>query len=330
MVPVPVPVACIGKDRQIKLGGTDEMGNKVEDIFVSTDQFIIYSATRNKNKCTCLRYILPDNYETARDYRRKLTPVVNELASVGDVLSGICGTHFGRSHTLLKTRTLDLMAQAMQMAFEDRPESAAILLDQARIEVTGRRDSRNRMRYIFANGVALTVLLLAIWFVPWGALALTALDNVLTAPQNLPGASNQYRLADVLALGAIGAFFSVSGSIRSIRVDHSISMAEMIYAGFVRVPIGVIGAGIMVLLISGGWILGAVEQTSVIWSLYLFAFLAGFSEMLVPNALKQAEALAPIERPMLIETKATERTSEAERTTRTVRSVPQQVQGQLP
>ncbi len=63
----------------------------------------------------------------------------------------------------------------------------------------------------------------------------------------------------------------------------------MIYAGFVRVPIGVIAAGVVIFLISGGWILASISGDYRLPSLYLFGFLAGFSELFVPNALKQVE-----------------------------------------
>jgi len=71
----------------------------------------------------------------------------------------------------------------------------------------------------------------------------------------------------------------------------------MLYTGVVRIPMGVIAVYIVLLLIKGEWILGSLDGGLLIWSMYLFAFIAGFSEMFVPNALKQVEAKAAVETP---------------------------------
>jgi hypothetical protein len=97
--------------------------------------------------------------------------------------------------------------------------------------------------------------------------------------------------------GALGAFFSVSIGLNKLKISNTITLTEMLYAGFVRVPIGVIAASVVILLISGGWILGAIESEYQTWTVYLFGFLAGFSELFVPNALKQAESMTQVNNP---------------------------------
>ena len=90
--------------------------------------------------------------------------------------------------------------------------------------------------------------------------------------------------------GALGAFFSVSIGLKDVRVNHSITLSEMLYAGFIRVPIGIIAASVVILLISGGWILNNLDDGVKTWAYCLFGFLAGFSELFVPNTLKQVES----------------------------------------
>lgn len=112
-----------------------------------------------------------------------------------------------------------------------------------------------------------------------------------------PGAST-VRLVDLLALGAIGAFFSVSIGINALKINNAITLPEMLYAGFVRILIGLIGAGVVFLLIFGGWILTAVSDDYRLWTYALFAFIAGFSEFFVPNALKRAEETVVVKAPV--------------------------------
>ena len=299
---LPIQVrGSISADRIVKKGEPDASGDTVTDIFVGTDQFIVYVASAGSGDRGRLRYVLPDDYEVARQFRAKLTPIVGDLAFVGDVVAGLPDRGlFGLNsqYATLRRRTLDLMARAMQAAFEDQPDAALALVTRARDEVVSRRDSRNRMRYIFANAMALGAIL-ALWLASDRA-GLTLPPALVEARDVTPAAAAAaptFRPLDVLTLGAFGAFFAVSAAINQVKVQHTISFWEMIYAGFVRVPIGVIAAGVVIFLISGGWILASISDAYRLPSLYLFGFLAGFSELFVPNALKQVEAGTQVKQP---------------------------------
>jgi hypothetical protein len=92
----------------------------------------------------------------------------------------------------------------------------------------------------------------------------------------------------MLLFGALGAFFSVALSLPKLTVNHAISVPEMLYAGFVRIPIGLIAAAVVMLMIGGGWFLSTETQTAeTVHMALLAAFAAGFSESFVPNALNR-------------------------------------------
>jgi hypothetical protein len=102
----------------------------------------------------------------------------------------------------------------------------------------------------------------------------------------------QLRYLDVLMFGALGAFFSVSIGLKDVRVNHSLTLAEMIYAGIIRVPIGILAASVVILTVEGGWFPTAADQAINPWLFCLLGFIAGFSELFVPNMLKQMETRA--------------------------------------
>ena len=77
---------------------------------------------------------------------------------------------------------------------------------------------------------------------------------------------------------------------QNLRIAHSLTVSEMIYTGFVRVPVGIIAAGVSILLVSGDWILGGLDDTSRYYSVYLLGFVAGFAEQFVPNVLGRIES----------------------------------------
>ena len=238
-----------------------------------------------------MRTIFPEDYECARAQRTKLSAIAVDLAYVCDVVDSICRANSlseGGANSL-RRRAIEMMARAMEMAFEDRSDEAKELLGHLSQHVTTLRDSTNRMRYVVSNLFGLVCLLGA-----WAALRIVFPMNLtLTINEAVP----VIHAVDVLALGAIGSFFAVSATVGSIRVNHSLSWGEMLYAGAVRVPIGLIGAGVVVLLISGGWLLGSIRAEYLPASYLLFGFLAGFSELFVPNTLKQVEATTKVQAP---------------------------------
>lgn len=288
----------------IAKGEDDPLGDKVSQIHVCTERFYIYSIDSAPGQIRRPRYFLRGDYATAEQYRQRLNGISGALNRINDLIVGMRPDNltlpFYRKHYgSLMERAREHQAQAMQQAFEGHGADALQILSEFREEVQNCRDSRNKMRYIFANVLSLLILL-ALWYAlrqsgdsPGTIGALMSSPIALSAT----GEHAAVRLVDMLALGAIGAFFSVSIGINDLKISNAITIPEMLYAGFVRILIGVIGAGVVFLLIFGGWMLTAVSEDYQLWSYSLFAFLAGFSELLVPNALKRAEETVVVKAP---------------------------------
>ncbi len=307
----------------LQKGHTDPLGDTVDRILVGTDRFIIYSVVqeispgnaddtehgegpstgvggllrglkKRSQDHVWLRTKYPRDYECAKKLRTNLGGIASDLAFICDVVDSICrsGNLDAGSSASLRRRATEMMARAMEMAYEGNEGEAKALLKHLRDNVTTLRDSKNRMRYVQGNLLALATILAL-----WVGLRFMGLTSALVVTEATV-ASFAVHVLDILALGAIGAFFAVSASVSSIRVDHSVSLWEMVYTGFVRIPIGVIAAGVAIFLISGGWLLAAIQSELLPWTYLLFGFLAGFSELFVPNALRQVEAASSIAAPV--------------------------------
>ncbi len=279
----------------IERGKRDPIGRNVRRIHVNTDEFIIYCADHVDDEddlCTLSYWFKPTmSNEKAKEMRVGLCPISAQIARLADAVTGmrpILGDS-GR-HRRERERAYDLMARAMAFGLEGQQTQAKAILDELEKETTLRRDSQNRMRYIFATTmsflaiVALGLVLKGIETTRFGAPAIGA-EPVKTL------------VIDVLLFGALGAFFSVVYDIKAVKVHHAISVPEMIYAGAIRIPVGVIAAAVVILLITGDWVLSGLGDVSKSWSLLLLGFLAGFSEMFVPNALKDMEKQSTITKP---------------------------------
>lgn len=326
-LPQDVAGGSVGKDdkcqiterERIKKGQEDPLGDTVDRVLIGTDRFIIYSVVQDVSGASetvakeaddmpnrgvfgsakgrrldhiWLRTKFPNDYDCAKELRASLGDVAADLAYICDLVDSICrsGSLDVGSSNSLRRRATEMMARAMEMAYEGNQKVAKELLNHVRKHITKLRDSKNRMRYVQGNLFALVAILIL-----WVGLRFSGpLSNLMVT-----GSSDSFNVhaLDILALGAIGAFFSVSGSVSSIRVDHSVSLWEMVYTGFIRIPIGVIAAGVAIFLISGDWLLASIEPNLKPWTYLLFGFIAGFSELFVPNALKQVEAAANVTAP---------------------------------
>lgn len=261
----------------IVIGEKDPLGETVDRILLMADDFVIYESGDK------VRYFINSRGDKvkAEEMHKRVYPFIDEICMIEDIVCGmqpVCALGSERNkYNQFKTRTYDIIAKIMGSCLHGEKETAENLVRKITSAVTMRRDSQNRMRYIYANSFGFLIFLTAaisFHFLP--------VLNGLKIHQDV-------QAINVIIMGILGAFFSVAVGVNKVRVKHSITVGEMIYTGFIRIPIGIIAAIVVIFLIEGGWILGSLDEQAKTWSLYLFGFLAGFSELFIPNALKQVE-----------------------------------------
>jgi hypothetical protein len=274
----------------------DLFGSTVTDIYAVTNKFTVYTVRKRTDGSDRVRHALCDDYEEAAKLRKRLAPVAPTMALIDDLMvQPPRFAWFGHTRRRLWARKLGICAWAMEMAFENNIAAAHAILHDFRSELESRRDSRNRMRYVLAGICAIAVMGCL-----WVLLSAAPSNVAWLAPLREAGAitlAGGVKAIDVLAFGALGAFFSVSLDVQRVRVGHAITIWEMLYTGFARILIGVIAAAVVILLIEANWVLaGGPQDASEPASVYLFGFIAGFSEMFVPSALKNGEHPRPLDR----------------------------------
>ncbi|MGH9896309.1 MAG: hypothetical protein ACREA0_30815, partial [bacterium] len=216
--------------KAIGAGGRDGSGRSITEIYWSTKKFILYEADGQ------VRYIQPNDYETARALREKSFRLEALRANIERL----------RAHPTIpeaeSRRAGRELAWALAQAFEtndDADEAAkdapAEALRRTETRLRSLVKSHLRKRYIYANivafiGITVFLLALALWLADFSKV------ESLT-PWNIIGLYASYCI-----FGALGSFLSVAMGIRSLDMDIDLRGWEHVFAGAIRIFIGVIGA----------------------------------------------------------------------------------------
>jgi hypothetical protein len=261
----------------------------VDRVFRATQRFVIYEAGGR------VRYLLPESYDVARELRRRIANLEGLRASIEDLKAEPSLEPNERLRAATET------AWALAIAFEDETEPPSTqpndILTRVDTRLRSLVKSEYRKQYVFANLAAfcaIEVLLIAGFLI-----ALRSLSGDWSA---LIGRYALYGM-----LGALGAFLSVIMRVRTIDVDINLSVWEHAFAGVTRVLIGVIGALVAGLALdshlidptfgsnksdvpTASQLNGHIGQPLAMY--LIISFIAGFSESLVPNILRQGEQVA--------------------------------------
>jgi hypothetical protein len=261
------------------VGDKDPAGRVITDIYWGTKKFVIYQADKT------VRYILPDDYKTAEELRRNIFGLIDvrsnieRLRSNPNVQQAEC------------ERAAVELAAGLAQAFESGSEADASITGLP-AEVLKRTESRLRslvtsayrknyiVGAIYAFIAVVVVLCLIMAFLP-------RLDDI-----GQIGISDVATYAGYCVFGGLGAFLSVLLGIRSIDFDIDLGAWEHFFAGLTRISIGVF-AGIVVGLAIHSQFLNpdfTAEGSPQPPVFYFLAFIAGFSESLVPNLLRRGES----------------------------------------
>ncbi|MGM0583621.1 MAG: hypothetical protein ACQEUZ_03090 [Pseudomonadota bacterium] len=287
----------------LAVGEPDDFGETVCKIHLQTDAYDIWCAKDETDNRT-LRYRIRRDYAEARPFRNRLAEITPDIAVIADVLQSIRpSARTGEDHERFRTfrnRIQDMTARAMACAFDDDLDEAKRLVAIARADAETRRDSANRMRYANATLTAVLGLLVIAAAGAWADLWLAdeKLADLLGPHQLRAGAdAAKVQALYVLLAGAVGAFFSVALDLRTLKVGHAITRAEVAYSGVARIAIGAIAAMVVLWLLKGGWILASLDPHYMSTAALLLGFIAGFAERFVPNALKTIESQTSVAPP---------------------------------
>ncbi|WP_170325993.1 hypothetical protein [Ruegeria arenilitoris] len=279
------------KLKDLKAGGFDPRGREVLDILWAVNEFKIYKTRSGISPFFC------DDPEQARHQKMAYLKLGSGIAEFNHLIQILTRFRAWRSERPMPARKAENLvfyerelARCIAQALLGQEETAKTSLDGLRDRLASRLSNRGRVIHLFVN-IVMVVLII------FGSFLLACLGAFSAFEFD----SEEIRLA--LVMGSIGALFSTTVRLQSMKVDPGVVWYMHLVYAFQRVAVGALGAlilyfgikaGILQGLFSGS---GASGQTEIIPAPYWLSFvciLAGFSERLVPNLLeaKSNEAIS--------------------------------------
>ncbi len=234
-------------DLGLKVGDTDSYGDKVLFVYDRADnKYIIYSTERGALKCGDFGITLQHSPQITLPMMR-----IGELFAVDPSLAKKYNSHRALGFRHWCRGETEAASQALETTYD--------LMYRA---------FTRRARLFYISGSFLVILIV---------LGFLAASPYLGGPV--------IRTWCLIALfGSIGAFVSVATSRQPPSVDVLEDWRAVILYGVVRALVAVIFAILVYLLVLGGILLTEVARESIS-RLLVVAFVAGFSEKLVPEAI---------------------------------------------
>ncbi|HEX5325285.1 MAG TPA: hypothetical protein VFW75_01325, partial [Acetobacteraceae bacterium] len=265
------------KVEEIIRGAQDAAGAPIEDVYMrQPPHYAIYRTPQR------VMVHFADADDEARQQAAALVPLNPVRGQINGLIDGWRSKPRNQSRAWRYDRRV---ADALGAALEGDPKGALDLMNAIKADITDERTSWARFQYLIAASALSVVLILVVWAVKsW------------TAPADVAG-----MLWLALAGGSIGAFFSVAIGIRSRTVLTDLHLLDNAADAVLRIFIGAIAGGVLVGFVRlnavsiklGNTTLDATTADAWLLALAL-AFIAGFSERLIPDLLAKSAIGAPI------------------------------------
>ena len=260
------------KERLAKfvINGSDHLGYVIKHILAKGDEYVIYeieSTSPNESIRVYIDTIKEVDFEPVNNLN-KIKPKFDEFMAIFFKLN---------CHPSYKKRA----STAVSIAINGDISGSEELFDQIINDISKEHHEMIQGRIAYMNGAfALSLLFIILTIYVY----LTRTDQIIQ--QNI----QFFKFLYISAFASLGGFLSISIKLNELIVEKSFSVLSYFLTGAGRIVIAVIGGIFVYLLIMSNLAFGFLgENKNYFYGVLAMCFLAGFSETLVPNSLKNLE-----------------------------------------
>jgi hypothetical protein len=245
---------------EITTGDKDLAGNVITKIYgQSIGHYIVYESNSK------LRISAEENIFILFT---TISPLMSLISSITDDLPD------------LQERAKVLKAKAMLHVCSGELDTGKAILNNFYEYVTRLKNRKAQLQYLFGSFILTIITLLINGFI---------LITLSPSMQNLNISS---LLILAISMAVMGGFLSVLLNLKKLEIDNESGFAINVFGGMSRIMIAVIAGIAMLVLIKADILFGFVNEggsSESIYGLLTLCLLSGFSEGLIPNALKKLE-----------------------------------------
>lgn len=252
----------------LKIGSTDINGYHITKIFARGDEYVIYEI-ESKDLVESVKVYI-DNVTELDD-----SGIIKRYNSIRIKFVELKGLFY---KVVDKTTIKTIVSQILVHGLTEKPDEANNQFDNLKTEINKdyKEQFANRLRLLFSS---LTLSLILILFA-----TLTYYYKWFSEYIHIKN------LIFIAAAGSIGGFFSLSLGLKKIVCEKDVDKILYIIYGSERIIISILSSTIIYFAIKAEVIFGKCNtMDNPIIGYVLFAFLAGFSETLIPNLMTKLE-----------------------------------------
>lgn len=208
----------------------------------------------------------------------KYAPDFGEVSSQVNLLDALVNRIFGDKKNRLAYKKI--LGDVLSTLLDDEESTTAKqILEETKNRILLHSKERIRMAYI--NTSILTVIFIGLLTILTVKFRADILEQV--------GDLAIFRILACALLGGVGAFVTTFARFKDYQGSIISGLPIHRLDGFLRVFYGMVAGIIISLAIKSKMLAGFADDNEQPWLLYFFAMIAGASEVLIPNLVKQAE-----------------------------------------
>ena len=262
----------LDKLNSIAIGSKDKSGREVHAVYAKGDEFAIYSIGK---ECTIRQIAI---YIGTKDSDDEIP--INNFQSIKGELDKLKSLSEKAGDNSFSAR----VAHALSVAILGEPDKAKNILDEIQRDIIDSYKVKVIGKLIYITGTFLVAVIIGAF-----ALYLYIWQPALIV-KSRPAF---YEITLLCAFSTFGGLISASRGLTKIDVEKGLGNLPYLLHGIERNVFSVIGGAFIYVLIKSNLLFGfVVSLEHQFHGLMVFGFLAGFSETLIPNALKNLEERA--------------------------------------